>query len=138
MAKPQGRFGGACGIRLFLLFALQQFPCQQAQEILLRTKPIQGRHGGIVMLLCQRTCPVQAVEGDKGRFVVIGIAADGLAQLFGGRGHIEDVVHDLEHKAHFGRILHKSLAQGGRGIGSRTAQFHRYDDECTGLVAVQF
>ena len=80
MAKPQGRFGGACGIRLFLLFALQQFPCQQAQEILLRTKPIQGRHGGIVMLLCQRTCPVQAVEGDKGRFVVIGIAADGLAR----------------------------------------------------------
>ena len=90
------------------------------------------------MLLCQRTCPIQAVEGDKGRFVVIGIAADGLAQLFGGRGHIEDVVHNLEHKAHFGRILHKGLAQGGRGIGSCTAQFHCYDDECTGLVAVQF
>ena len=120
-----------------LFFTLQQFCCQQAQEIFLRAEPIQRSQGCVVMAFCQCARPLQAVQGDKGRFVVIGITADRLAEFLGGRGHIEDVVHDLEHKADFGSILHQRSAQGRCGVCGRAAKLHSRDDKRTGLVAVQ-
>lgn len=91
-------------------------------------------------MLCFLMGTLQAVQRDKGGFVVVRVAADRLAEFFCRRGDVKNVVNNLKYKADFGRIANKGFANSSIRLNAcrRAAQFHSGNDERTGLVGVQF
>ena len=84
-------------------------------------------------------CALQTVQRDKGGFVVVGVAAYGLAQLLRRRGDVQNVIDDLENQAKLCSVAHQRLAgvRVGAHTRSGTAQLDSGNDERTGFVGVQ-
>ena len=121
-----------------LLAAGQQLHCHLAQKVCFRAKIRQGSQGSIIMLLCQAAGTFQPIQGDKGRFVVFGIAANRLAQFFRRGGHIQNIIHDLEHQPQLRSIMLQGSAQGIIRLSGIAAKVHTGNNQCAGLVGMQF
>ena len=79
--------------------AVQQCAGQLLQKRTLFAECVAQRCAGLVIqLFRQLHGTVNAEQGDKSRFAIFAVAANGFAQLLGGPGHVQHIVHDLEHQ----------------------------------------
>src|SRR5437763_6839333 len=79
-----------------LVIPLHDESRQDAQVLGGRAEWVERRQGGIELLVRLHARAFEAKQGGVGVLASVGVFASLLAELFGGRGEVEQVVDDLE------------------------------------------